>query len=769
MTPRLARDVPGPMEGSADGAATVAEAVTSRASDLAHALGVSAEGARRLVEAGHDTPDAVRALSAEELAPLGLSPADRAAIARPVPDPPSGSPGGSTASAVGPAPPAANPDQIVERWVGSVSKAERTRRPRFAPSGKASADVLRRWVEGDDRAMEDWIRASESSPVPPLAPPIPAAPREAAPSSAPGEGGLPSVVLEREETVVRWLTGLLDRVKSEQFDPASMIQEVQDLQRQLFDERSRRKQLEDQVEHVKRGSIAVIKYVRSREAKERETALRASQEELEQLKERLAALENAGAAPAGAPSPPPGPDGAPGTAVPTVAGPEDERARELFASREQQYIDRETELRRRVVHLEGEARRLTNELEQARAQGTMAVAASGPADAEVRRRLEEATQRERDLVARENEVRSKFEEIRLAAEELERKRAPFEFKERELASFDQQLESRRHALDIEARRLEEIRRELGVGTVAAPGETDRLDALRQELAKKEEELRGRESLLAERARDLERLGTAAATADAERLHADSVKDAAVARVRSGVRRLDDLLFGGYLPGAQLLLNGPAHSGKDVLARLFSVEGLRQDIPSIWVVTDKTYGQVRDDLVQLYPGLPEAERKGLLRFVDLYSLAVGAAASVPGVRLLSSTDRGVLDQLAKAVDGYAEQLKERFRSYRLIFESVSTVTALLDTSATFRFLQPFVGRRKLDGAVGYYELESGMHSDSDLETLEHMVDGSLNLKIEQMKTFLSVRGLSEAQARSWIGYTFTKRAFNLGSFSLEHIR
>ena len=88
------------------------------------------------------------------------------------------------------------------------------------------------------------------------------------------------------------------------------------------------------------------------------------------------------------------------------------------------------------------------------------------------------------------------------------------------------------------------------------------------------------------------------------------------------------------------------------------------------------------------------------------------------------------------------------------------------------LQPaqlFYGRRKLDRAVAYYVLESGMHTDSDLETLEHMVDGSVNLKVEQLKTFLSVRGIGEVQARAWVGYTFTKRSFNLGSFSLEHIR
>jgi KaiC/GvpD/RAD55 family RecA-like ATPase len=745
------------MEGSADGATAVAEPAASRTSELAHALGVSVDGARRLVEAGHASAEAARALSADELTQLGLGAPDREAILHPAPA--AGAPASGSK-----APTPVDPEQIVERWVGSVARTERSRRPKVAPNDKVSADVLRRWVDGDDRAMEEWIRASD---VAPTAPTPPSA-GEPAPSGPPPGAGVPTSVLEREETVVRWLTGLLDRVKTEQFDPGSMIQEVQELQRQLYDERSRRKQLEDQVEHVKRGSIAVIKYVRSREAKEREAALRAQEEEVARLKEQLLSLEGAvrsAPAPAGAITPGPSSANPSGPATAEL----EQRLREEFDAREQQYIERETELRRRVVHLEGEARRLTAEAEQAQARGHRATPPSGTVETEDGRRLAEAAQRDRDLVARENELRTKFEEIRLASEDLERRRSPLEFKERELASYDQQLESRRRALDLEARRLEQLRRELGAGKVLAPGAADQLEMLRQELTKKEDELRSREALLSERARDLERLTDVTAAADADQLHADSVAETAAARVRSGVRRLDDLLFGGFLTGTQLLVNGPAHSGKDVLARLFSVEGLRQGIPSIWVVTDKTYSQVRDDLAQLFPGTAEAERKGLLRFVDLYSLSVGASGSAAGVRFLISTDRGVLEQLARAVDSYAEQLKEQFRTYRIIFESVSTVTAYLDTSATFRFLQPFVGRRKLDGAVGYYELESGMHSEADLETLEHMVDGSLNLKIEQMKTFLAVRGLGETQARSWIGYTFTKRAFNLGSFSLEHIR
>jgi KaiC/GvpD/RAD55 family RecA-like ATPase len=130
---------------------------------------------------------------------------------------------------------------------------------------------------------------------------------------------------------------------------------------------------------------------------------------------------------------------------------------------------------------------------------------------------------------------------------------------------------------------------------------------------------------------------------------------------------------------------------------------------------------------------------------------------------------VLEQITQAVNAYSAELKDRATTYRLVFESVSTVTAYLDTTATFRFLQPFAGRRKMDGASSYYLLETGMHTESDLQTLEHMMDGSVNLKVDQLKTFLSVRGIAEAQSRAWIGFTFSKKAFSLGSFSLDHIR
>jgi KaiC/GvpD/RAD55 family RecA-like ATPase len=750
-------------DGAAEGATAPSVPVRSgEASALAKALGVGIDTAETLVQAGYSSPDIVRAMSESALEQLGVATGDVERIRHP--------PGAASASDPDRA---AEQDRIVERWAGTIRKTDKSRRFRMSTPSKDSTDTLRKWVDGDDGALETWISSSEPArPAPYPVAPAPVTPVVEETTRGPPVDSVPAPVLEREETVVRWLTGLLDRVKTDQFDPASLIQETQELHRQLFDEQTKRKQLEEEVEHVKRGSIAVIKYVRSHEAKEREIAVRAKDDEIAEMKLRLLALEGAENRPApDAPAPLTGaiPARAAADAVEKATRELEARLREEFGEREHAYIERETDLRRRSVQLDSEVRSLRAEVERMQSRGEILGAGEG-ASAGVERRLKEVDQRERDLLARENELRTRFEEIRINSDEIERRRGPLEVREREIAAADQQLQVRKQALDAEARRLEELRSEGGANVSAsAPDDTRRAAALFIELKQKEEELKAREMSLRNRTVEVERMAARAQAQAAEGAE-EAPRGPTEIRVKSGIRRLDDLLYGGFPGGAQLLINGPAHTGKDVLARLFSVEGLKQDIPSIWIITDSTWTQVRDDLAALYPKYAEAEKAGMLRYIDLYTRnVVSSPQSAAGVRMLSSSDKGVLDQLTQSVNTASEELKEKFSTYRIVFESVSTLTAYLDSSATFRFLQPLIGRRKIDQSVGYYLLDRGMHSDSDLETLEHMVDGSINLKIEQLKTFLSVKGVGETQSRAWIGYTFNKRSLNLGSFSLDHIR
>ncbi|MFI5419152.1 MAG: ATPase domain-containing protein, partial [Candidatus Lutacidiplasmatales archaeon] len=587
---------------------------------------------------------------------------------------------------------------------------------------------------------------------------------------------LPADLVEREQTVVRWLTDLLDRMKSDRFDPSAVLQELQEINRQLFEERAKRKQLEDEVEHVKRGSVAVIKYVRAREAKARDQAIQAKDAEIAEMRLRLLSQSAGGGAASEATEGLLGPDGSlsPVSAdVPAMLreqiGLETERRlREEFATREGGYVERETELRRRLVQAEGEVRSLRGEAESLRSRGERPGEAELPAA--LKERLSEADQRERELILRENELRTKFEEIRIAAQELDRKSAPMAYKEKELAAFEQQLQTTRQALELEARRQEKFRAEIEA-SAGQPSEVEakRLEDLQQEVDRREQEMIARETLVNQRLAELEVRQKASAEDEAGRLQSDASAVINETKVRSGVRRLDDLLYGGLPLASQVLVNAGSHTGKEILARLFIAEGLKSGVGALWVVTDRTFNQIREEMTLCFPGYPEAEKKGMVRYVDLYSRSLGSTQGDTGVRLLSPNDKGVLDQLNQGVNQYSQELKETFKGYRLVFESVSTITAYLDTAASFRFLQPFIGRRKLEGAPSYFLIESGMHTESDLQSLEHMMDGSINLKIEQLKTILSVKGIGEVQSRAWIGYQFTKKSFSLGSFSLDHIR
>ncbi|MCI4330859.1 MAG: hypothetical protein L3K19_03300 [Thermoplasmata archaeon] len=774
------------MSEPADAALDAARGPRDEAVDeIARQFGIGAPSAQILIHGGYSTPESIRMLSEAALRDLGLEAPEierirtnseaRNAVPPEMP--------GDHPSATHPT--SAEGEKIVERWMVSARRTERPRRRRVVAPGKESAEVLRKWVGGDDKALETWIQASETAhPIPPSTPslgappepeaiPVPVTPAPSPESASPGSA-LPSSVRDREETVVRWLTDLLDRVKSDQFDPQTLLQEVQEVNRQLFDERARRKQLDDELEHVKRGSIAVIKYVRSREAKVREQAVQEKEAEIAELKLKLLAAGIRLGDPSAGPSE--GETGgtpASGSAasLPESAVREIERKlREDFSARERGYIERETELRRRVVGLESDLRNTKSEAQALQQREESHAQDRGGLSKELEGRLQLAEMREKELTLRENELRSRFEEIRISTEELERKRAPVAYKEKELSQWEQQLLTTKQALEIEARRIESAKSEGQPLSGVSPEVERRLEELRTELAQKEDQLKARESFLSQKTQEFEvAQRKAAAQSEAEMLHSAAAADVAERKARSGVRRLDDLMFGGFPLGAQLLVNGPSHSGKEVLARLFMAEGLKTGIPLIWVVTDKTYTQIRDEMTQILPAYPDFERKGMVRYVDLYSRSLGVTQAESGVRLLTSTDKGVLEQVTQAVNGFSGELKEHGAGYRLAFESVSTVTAYLDTTSTFRFLQPFSGRRKMEGAASYYLLETGMHTESDLQTLEHMMDGSINLKVDQLKTFLSVRGIGETQSRAWIGYTFTKKAFSLGSFSLDHIR
>src|SRR3970282_1737945 len=144
------------------------------------------------------------------------------------------------------------------------------------------------------------------------------------------------------------------------------------------------------------------------------------------------------------------------------------------------------------------------------------------------------------------------------------------------------------------------------------------------------------------------------------------------------------------------------------------ESIKKGVPVIWDLTDKSPSDIREEMTFVLPSYEEYEKLGLVKYVDAYSKSMGAdTADRYTTYIADLTD---FASISKVVDALAMEIKKNHPYYRLAFRSVSTVMAYLDHTTTFKFLQPFVGRRRRDKSVAMYVIEKGMHEDKEIEML-----------------------------------------------------
>jgi KaiC/GvpD/RAD55 family RecA-like ATPase len=157
----------------------------------------------------------------------------------------------------------------------------------------------------------------------------------------------------------------------------------------------------------------------------------------------------------------------------------------------------------------------------------------------------------------------------------------------------------------------------------------------------------------------------------------------------------------------------------------------------------------------------------VKYVDAYSRSMGDESQDPYTEYIESpTD---YESIQKAVETVAKSFKDEHQYYRVAFRSISTIIAYLDPGTAFRFLSPVVGRRKRDGAVAMYTIEKGVHGEQEIQMIGSLMDGMIEFKVENLNTFLAVKGICDVQSRAFIRYSASKSSVTIGSFSLDHIR
>jgi KaiC/GvpD/RAD55 family RecA-like ATPase len=237
---------------------------------------------------------------------------------------------------------------------------------------------------------------------------------------------------------------------------------------------------------------------------------------------------------------------------------------------------------------------------------------------------------------------------------------------------------------------------------------------------------------------------------------------------TGVKRLDELLEGGMPQGACALVYGPPFLGKELLARLFFLTGLREGIPGILVLTGATAADARAQLAAMDKHYPEYEKSGLAHFVDCYSQSIGAEDGQPGTDYVDGPMN--LNGLSMAVGHAQKRALRAGGQHRLVLDSVSTLIAYSNPQTTFRFLQVFIGKGKRAGATSLMLLEKGMHAEHEVQMVKHLMDGVIDFRRDNAKNLLHVEGIGVTEDRGWVEYRFGEADFDItGSFAAGRIR
>ena len=683
-------------------------------SRIVQKLGVSPQQGEKLYDHGLQSPEDVRKAPDETLKEAGLTDQDIANARQGTP-----MEGGGVS------------DDMLEKWLENRARTSRKRGTKAATpavsEGPGSDDTFRRWVAGDDSAFASWLNPKDPEPAP--SPATPGSPSTPSPSGPPAPTpGSPTPAGEKvvpgsdtpssptsnppavtggpaptdspgglkDEEFDGWSHSVAAGLDSNKLRSEEFLTQASKYATEIRQLRESVARLSDTLTEVRKGAVAQIKFVRSREIRVKEEALAAKDAEITSLREQVASGKG-GAAP--------------------------------------------------EASKDGKSR---------------------PAPSSIAAMMEGVRAREKVLGAREEELQAREEELKLRLAEAQKLKNPLLLREQEIAKWEQELNIRDEQLKSQMRKLEADRK--ATQDPLTLEKLRKIEDLESEISRKEAEVKAKENYLAQRLDELQGKQREIVDLEVEQQTKEFDQEVKTERAKTGVRRLDDLLIGGLPVGCNVLVNGTKHTGKEVLSMHLVAEGLRRMTPALWVLTDTDPESIRMSMTAILPTYPEYERRGLVRYIDLYSSTLGTTEHDEFTDLISLREEKALDKVADVTEEVAKKFLEKHKYYRVVFMTISTVTAHLEIPTMMRFLQPFAGKRRREKAVCYYLVETGMHDEGDIDFLGHLMDGSVELKVDQMKTFLSVKGiLDSVQSRAWINYSFSKTTFEMGSFSLDHIR
>lgn len=234
--------------------------------------------------------------------------------------------------------------------------------------------------------------------------------------------------------------------------------------------------------------------------------------------------------------------------------------------------------------------------------------------------------------------------------------------------------------------------------------------------------------------------------------------------KTGTERLDELTKGGIPLKDNVLIYAPPFIGKEIILRRFAAAGLEEGDSIIFVLTDKSFSDMQNEMKTIMKNYEEYEHKGMIQYIDVYSTSVELKHECEWAEFVDSPINR--ERIASMI---TQTLRKQEGNHRIIFDSISTFIVYSDAKAVFRFLQVLSGICKRMGATSLFSMTRGMHEDLEVQTIKHIMDGVIELREEGARFQLRVQGCGEVISRHWIDYLLEGDEIHLtGAFRMGRV-
>jgi KaiC/GvpD/RAD55 family RecA-like ATPase len=199
------------------------------------------------------------------------------------------------------------------------------------------------------------------------------------------------------------------------------------------------------------------------------------------------------------------------------------------------------------------------------------------------------------------------------------------------------------------------------------------------------------------------------------------------------------------PGSNILISGPAMTGKEELAYQFLADGSRRGEGAIVVSTSDSAESVMDQYGQRVPELDEA----LLGVVDCRGEGSRSSDQTSGgsyVQHVSSP--GDLTGIGIGITKCLETLRNNGADQgRFALISLSTMLTYTDRKTVFKFCHVLSSRFDSAGYLGLFTIDSGAHDDQTLQVIKQAFDGMIEIRETESGREARVLGLA-GQPTDW---------------------